>query len=296
MMKEQKEWLLVAALVMSCAACVYLLTAEQLDDDKRDRTNSFIFVGAVNAPDGVVAAWKPRVVSYWLSARYTCVVGDLRVAYGSWHAVWTAVALVLVAFTFRCGTRLLSVALVYCGLFSSYTSPGEHYHYPWDGPALCAMAGVGWAYARGGWVRLLLIAVAGSFFKETCGLGVLLLFGLRRWAAGLVAVGVVAGIRLALMLGTGAGATPLQWMASGNVSSLLVLDATNPVLHLGVLVVVLGARPLMWRSLAVWGVVLIFSGSQLLHGSLVEYRVFAEALPLLAMLVLGQENWSHDHG
>jgi tetratricopeptide (TPR) repeat protein len=282
-----------------------------------DATNGFVFISCSLSnfqPEQIFDVWKGRLSGMLLSGglfdllvnHSTGNVDQFQFIFGLYHSLWLFLTFFIVILALR---HSLFINLgIFAGMMYNFLPASGLYFYPWDIPATLFFTLAVLLFERRQ-VWLMTAAVcAGCFFKETvltCALLVLFASQWKWWRrmlvfAGMVAVYVLGKKFLLAQLHIKAAA-----LSMSDAKSLA--DLLNPRIFLanmrllfspfawyvifinaGTLaaVLVLGWRR---RFLPYMTVILFFLAGQIMYGSINEFRIFMQILPL--SLILLSERW-----
>ena len=274
-----------------------------------DTTNLWVFSAMSKSNphvNSLYPAWRSRVAGLWISGQLMDgVVRDghlslesLQNAFGMYHSVWLflffAMLILLV------DDPLFAVAGTFACMFYMFTPKAAFYSYPWDIPAMLFFTLNYLLWRKGHYLAMLAAMFIGYLFKETIVLsGVLYFFTnlpKRHKVTYLVStVGIALLMKIAITLGVEGRVSLLTnqftsggqhglFMDSTFVANLkqLVTPSLNHLVFVNGGTLVL-ALLLPMRNRIEQGTkttIALFFLSSMLAGSLAEYRIFLDIVPI----------------
>jgi hypothetical protein len=229
----------------------------------------------------------------------------LMIDFGFYHAVW--LFLLFVVLILHRKDALLIILGVFSGLMYNVTIPSGAWFFPWDMPTLFFFTWACLLYDRGQFFPLLLVVWLGSLFKETtlcCALLVLLggNWSLKKRIAGFAALAIaclltrrllmtICGVKTMFFALNNAGnfhelAHKTWRVFSGNIHTLFSANLNHVLfVNAGALFVMMlipwrNRRDVVFKLLAA-----VFIIGQFLCGSISEFRIWYELLPLGWMVI-----------
>jgi hypothetical protein len=233
------------------------------------------------------------------------IFGKPQVVFGFYHAVW--LFLLFVVLILHRKDALLIMLGVFSGLMYNVTIPSGAWFCPWDMPTLFFFTWACLLYDRGQFFPLLVVVWLGSLFKETalcCALLVLLgeNWSFKKRITGFVALAIaclltrrllmaICGVKTMFFALNNAGnyhelAHKTWRVFSGNIHTLFSPDLNHVLfVNAGALFIMMlipwrNRRDVVFKLLAV-----VFIIGQFLCGSISEFRIWYELLPLGWMVI-----------
>jgi hypothetical protein len=220
-------------------------------------------------------------------------VQDYQHVFGLYHACWLFIFFLMLLFLVQ--RPVFMILGCFAGLFYMYSPLANCYFYPWDFPSLTLFTLSCLLWQRKHYNLMLATIFVGYGFKETAAVTALLFFfthlPVRKRIVYFVAAAVSTSLlKLAIMqgvYGTIKMVTQDIILSDGRVLLFVNIERVftpqwNHVIFVNAGTLVL-ALLLPSRNRFEWGmkaVLLAFSAGQMVSGSISEYRVWLEALPL----------------
>jgi hypothetical protein len=228
-----------------------------------------------------------------------------QIVFGFYHALW--LFLLFVVLILHRKDALLIILGVFSGLMYNVTIPSGAWFCPWDMPTLFFFTWACLLYDRGQFFPLLVVVWLGSLFKETalcCALLVLLgeHWPLKKRIAGFAVLALaclvtrrllmaICGVKTMFFALNNAGnfhdlAQKTWRVFSGNIHTLFSPDLNHVLfVNAGALFIMMlipwrNRRDVVFKILAV-----VFIIGQFLCGSISEFRIWYELLPLGWMVI-----------
>jgi hypothetical protein len=220
-------------------------------------------------------------------------VQDYQNVFGLYHACWLFIFFLMLLFLVE--RPVFMILGCFAGIFYMYSPLANYYFYPWDFPSLTAFTLSCLLWQRKNYNLMLAVIFVGYGFKETVAVTALLYFftSLPIWKrvayflAAAVSTSLLKLVIMQIVYGTIKMVTQDIILSDGRVLlfvniARLYTPQWNHVMFVNAGTLVL-ALLLPARNRTDWGlkaVLLAFFAGQMVSGSISEYRVWLEALPL----------------
>lgn len=282
-------------------------------------TNFWVFSAMSHANyhlNSLYEVWRPRVGGLWLAGRLVdsvvhngqLKIEDIQHVFGLYHACWLFLFFAMLVFLVE--DPIFIILGCFAGLFYMLTPRTSYYSYPWDMPSMLFFTLSYLLWLRKRYLFMLVVILFGTFFKETVAVTALLFFFTdlswgKRVAYFMAAFFSTLFLKIAITLAVDGKIEILtQDLTRGNPSGKLmtlvynIKDLFNPqwnhfvFVNAGTFIVALLLPMRTKIEMGTKAILLLFFCGQMLAGSLNEFRIMLEVLPV-SILYLKQtlDSW-----